>query len=293
MLFYSGSTSGKNRHCDPGGVLGKVKESVKSLLLFGSTGQLGTDLASVFTDCDLYSYGHLDIDLNFPEQIIEAIQSHQPEWIINAAAYNNVPQADVDPSPAFAINAKAVWFMAREAKKIGAKFVHFSTDYVFPGDKGEPYVESDSPRPLNCYATSKLAGEHLAKLAGQWYIFRISALFGVAGCFTKGGGNFVEAILKQAASGKPLRVVNDSFCTPTFTLDIVRYLRKNLESLKPGLYHLSNAEPCSWHEFAQEIVDQADYEIKVEAIQDTGSPVDRPRYSAIRSEKIDSLRPLA
>jgi dTDP-4-dehydrorhamnose reductase len=263
---------------------------MKPILLFGSTGQLGTDLAQAFSDLEIVCYGPDDINLNRREQIEEAVQEHRPEWIINASAYNNVQQAEVDPHPAFAVNAHAVWEMARQASRLDACFVHFSTDYVFPGDKGSPYVESDQPRPLNVYAVSKLSGEYLAMNTHRWFIFRLSALFGLAGCLTKGGSTFVNTILDKAERGEPIQVVDDKICTPTFTLDVARYLKENLFSLEPGLYHLVNDEPCSWFEFAKEIVKQAGVEATVEPHEDQGI-LRRPMNSALASEKIPPLRP--
>lgn len=261
-----------------------------SILLFGSTGQLGSDLVQQLADHDLHPYGHLDIDLNDFEQIDRAVDEHQPEWLINASAYNDVVLAESKPGPAFAINAEAVWAMARAARRCGASLVHFSTDYVFAGDRGRPCVESDPVEPLNVYATSKLAGEYLAMNSFRWYIFRVSALFGTAGCRTKGGTNFVDQVLNQASLGKPVRMVRDKVCSPTFSLDVARYLSANLFSLEPGLYHLSNQGSCTWVEFAGEILKQAGLEASVEPFEDTGT-IRRPFNSALASEKIPPLRP--
>ncbi len=265
---------------------------MESMMLFGSTGQLGVDLAEAFAGDDLYKYGHQDIDLNDTKAITEEICSRAPRWIINASGYNDVVMSETQPDRAFAINARAVWAMAQAARKIGATLVHFSSDYVFSGGKKEPYMESDPPGPLNVYGVSKLAGEFLAMNCHRWCIFRISALFGLAGCRTKGGQNFVDAILQKAALGQPVRVVRDKACSPTYTKDVARRLREVLPSgqLEPGLYHLPNAGVTTWLEFAEEIIRQAGMNPRVEAIEDTGT-LRRPDNSAIVSEKIEPLRP--
>ncbi|MBE7557583.1 glucose-1-phosphate thymidylyltransferase RfbA [bacterium] len=217
--------------------------------------------------------------------------SREAEWIINATAYNDVGAAEENPLPAFAVNAAAVAILARQARQVGARFVHFSTDYVFSGEKGAAYVENDPPCPQNVYAVSKLAGEALAMRAGTWFIFRLSALFGTTGCRTKGGGNFVEKILEQAQAGRTLQVVEDAVCTPTFSLDVARFLRDRLFSLAPGLYHLANAGPCSWFEFAREILSQAGMaDTPVVGIKRQG-PVPVPANSALASESCRRCAP--
>lgn len=260
------------------------------ILILGSTGQLGTDMVRELSAHRPVALGPDEIELTDPAEVNRAVSAHRPEWVLNASAYNDVARAEEDPQPAFAVNAQAVWFIARAAQAAGARLVHFSTDYVFPGDKGDAYVESDAPHPLNVYAVSKLAGEFLAQAPGPAHVFRLSALFGTAGCRTKGGGNFVESILAQARAGKTLRVVDDMICTPTFSLDVARYLAGNLFSLAPGLYHLANAEPCSWFEFAREILAQAGLEAALEAVRPEGA-LHRPRNSALASEKLPALRP--
>ncbi len=261
------------------------------MMLFGSTGQLGSDLARELAEHELLAYGPTDIDVTDAGQVQRAIAGARPEWILNATAYNDVARAESDPEPAFAVNAAAVWFMAREARAVGARLVHFSTDYVFGGDKPDAYVESDPPRPQNVYAASKLAGEYLAMQAETWFIFRLSALFGVAGCQTKPGGNFVERVLTQARAGDPLRVVDDVTATPTFSLDVARWLRERLFSLQPGLYHLANRGACTWHAFAAEILAQAGFsKPALTPIQSWGQ-ARVPRNSAIASEKLPPLRP--
>lgn len=261
------------------------------IVLFGSTGQLGSDLARELSGHELDAYGPDDLDVTDARAVASRFASREAEWIINATAYNDVGAAEENPLPAFAVNAAAVAILARQARQVGARFVHFSTDYVFSGEKGAAYVENDPPCPQNVYAVSKLAGEALAMRAGTWFIFRLSALFGTTGCRTKGGGNFVEKILEQAQAGRTLQVVEDAVCTPTFSLDVARFLRDRLFSLAPGLYHLANAGPCSWFEFAREILSQAGMaDTPVVGIKRQG-PVPVPANSALASEKLPPLRP--
>lgn len=262
---------------------------MKRILIFGSSGQLGTDLVKEFSQYEVFPYGHLDINLNHLDEIKSAVDESQPDWIINASAYNDVVMCESNPDAALAINVRAVWAMAKEARRVGATLVHFGTDYVFDGAKGEPYVESDCPHPLNVYATSKLAGEYMAMNTHRWFLFRVSALFGLAGCRTKGGSNFVEQILDRASRGGAVQVVQDKVCTPTFSLDVARYLRQHLSELQPGLYHLANSEPCTWYEFAGEILKQAGMEARLESFEDMGT-LQRPANSALASEKIPPLR---
>src|SRR5262249_43996281 len=155
---------------------------------------------------------------------------------------------------AFEANAGGAGNVARAAEIAGARVVHISTDYVFDGEKRSPYLETDFPRPLNIYGSSKLAGEWAVRSAGVHHvILRASGLYGLNACRGK-GTNFVETMIKRAQSGAATRVVSDEVLTPTFSVDLAHQIRVIVENGTPaGVLHATNRGQCSWFEFAREI----------------------------------------
>jgi dTDP-4-dehydrorhamnose reductase len=167
--------------------------------------------------------------------------------------------------------------------------VHFSTDYVFDGSKGSPYVEVDIPIPLNVYGNSKLSGENfIRKLTEKHFIIRVSGLYGHSACRAKGGLNFVGLMLKLAEDRDEIRVVNDEILSPTFTYDIAVQLEKLTGTKEYGLYHMTSRGSCSWYEFAEQIFHLTDARVKLSIAlpEEFSSKVPRPKYSVLENANL-------
>jgi dTDP-4-dehydrorhamnose reductase len=162
---------------------------------------------------------------------------------------------------------------------------------VFHGDRQSPYTESDIPKPINIYGTSKLTGEYLVQqTTARSLILRISSVFGKAGASGK-GGNFVETMIKKAKAGDPLKVVNDIFMSPTYTYDAARLLNALLQEGATGLIHSANSGSCSWHEFASAVLSLANIQYPIEAIPAADFPTKatRPMNSALISDRLPQI----
>lgn len=230
------------------------------------------------------------IDLDRREGIASALDGIGADVIINCAAYNFVDKAESDPDAAIRVNGWAVAEMAKWCQANRRYLVHFSTDYVYglDAERKNPYVESDLPGPVSQYGVSKLAGEHLIRAyCDQHWIIRTCGLYGVWGSGGK-GGNFVETMLRVASQGKPLRVVADQFCTPTYTRDLSTLVARLLAHRPTGTMHLTSSGSCNWHEFASAIFELAGIRPELSAIPSREYPVParRPSYSVLESERL-------
>lgn len=230
----------------------------KKILLTGVNGQVGHALQCAFTSDALLSgvvtcLDRSQLDLTDQDAIRRVIQAVKPDLIINPAAYTAVDKAESEPELAYAVNATAPQTLAEEAAKVGAKLIHFSTDYVYPGTKMGAYTEDDAPQPLSVYGKSKLAGEDAIRSVGlQHLIFRTSWVYGAY------GKNFLTTILRLAAERDQLRVVADQIGAPTSShsiADAVLSVLKRWQN-EAGIYHLVNAGQTSWHGFATAIVEE-------------------------------------
>lgn len=260
--------------------------------IVGANGQLGSDLVDELAagGWQVCEWNLERVDVTRSETVREAFAADRPEVVINTAAMHQVEQCEADPARSFAVNASGVRDLALEARKNGAWLVHISTDYVFDGAKGAPYVESDLPRPLNVYGVSKLAGEHfVATLQPDHYIVRTSGLYGHHPCLAKGGLNFVELMRKLSRERPEVRVVDSEVLTPTSTREVARQLRMMLERRPaPGLYHVTAEGSCSWYAFATEIFRQtgATARLSVAAPGEFPAKVPRPTYSVLENQAL-------
>ncbi|ADT85063.1 dTDP-4-dehydrorhamnose reductase [Thermococcus barophilus] len=258
--------------------------------VIGANGQLGTDLVEVFGE-EAIPLTHKDLDVtDFGS--LKILKELKPDVIINTAAYVRVDDAELYPEKAFQVNAIGALNVAKIANEIDAVNVYISTDYVFDGTKGKPYIEEDVPNPINVYGLSKYAGEIFTKnYSGRYYIIRVASLYGKAGASGK-GGNFVEFMIQKAKKGENIRVVKDMFMSPTYTKDVARTLKKFLE-LKPefGVYHMVNEGYCSWYEFTRAIFEILGWEVGVKPIKSSELKrlAKRPQLSALRNEKLEKL----
>ena len=256
----------------------------------GATGQLGTDLidALAAAGIDAVALGHDEIEVAELDSVSTALATHQPDAVLNAAAFHNMPQCEEDPARAFAVNAVGALNLARATADLGVRNVYFSTDYVFDGAKGEPYVETDQPLPLNVYGASKLAGERLSEVyAPGSLVLRVSGLYGRVPCRHK-GENFITKMVALAGKLPEVRVVTDEILTPTPTRSIAEKTVELLGTDASGLLHLTCEGSCSWHDFAREIFNTLGIETPLAeaTVADFPSPVERPHYSVLANTRL-------
>lgn len=269
-------------------------------VIIGATGQLGSDLVRTFNrPGELTPLSTRDIDILDAAATRSTLEALRPTCVLNTAAYNLVDRAEEDRRSAFALNAEAVGSLADVCQSIGARLVHFSTDYVFDGAKRTPYLETDPPRPLSVYGESKLAGERLAlERCERAVVFRVCGLFGLAGSLGKGKGNFVETMLRFGREGRPLRVVSDQVLCPSYTLDLARKVWAVLPKAAHPLYHLTNAGQTSWYDFARRSLELAGVTADLTPVTaaEYGAKARRPAYSVLAHANLaalgeDDLRP--
>ena len=260
-------------------------------LILGKNGQVARALIRAIPRAQ--AWGRDEADFLTPEAWIEKIRSLKPAWVINANAYTAVDLAEKpdEYEQAMQINAKTPARVAAICAELGIPFVHYSTDYVYPGAEASarPWVESDSTAPLNAYGRTKLAGdEAIARAGGKWLIFRTSWVF------DETGKNFVNTMLRLGADRPELRVVADQIGAPTYASDVawttVRALESAMkaESFRSGIYHLCNAGETSWAGFAREIFAGAHISCRVVEIGSTDypTPARRPLNSRMSLGKL-------
>jgi dTDP-4-dehydrorhamnose reductase len=259
------------------------------ITVLGADGQLGRDL---LPKLNAHALRRADCDLARSETVAPAVARAAADVLVNCAAYNFVDRAQTESEIALDVNALGVWALARECANRGTKLVHFSTDYVFGRDpRTVPYRETDAPGPLGAYGVSKLAGEHFVLSASDRHlVIRTCGLYGAHGVGGK-GGNFVETMLRLAREGKPIRVVDDQRCTPTYTVDLADATKALIERGATGLVHVTSGGDCTWYEFAQEIFRLAGLKPDLKPISSAefGAPARRPAYSVLSNAKLHSL----
>ena len=265
--------------------------------LIGSNGQLGSDIVRLWSSSDLAGeelvcLTHADMDVRDVTLVRSILMGVQPTLVINTAAYHRVDDCERTPMEAFEVNAIAVKHLAEACRDLGASLMHFSTDYVFGGDKTTPYREDDLRRPVSAYGISKMAGEDFLRytLPDGHILVRCSGLYGVAGASGK-GGNFVETMLRLAREGRPLRVVEDQVLCPTYTLDLAETLLQIIARGGRGTFHVSNAGECSWFEFASEIFELLNLQPDLTPVtsEEFASPARRPAYSVLDNARLRDL----
>jgi dTDP-4-dehydrorhamnose reductase len=237
----------------------------RTILLTGKTGQLGSELLRSLPRLgEVIAPDRNELDLRDPETIRLVMRDVKPQLVINAAAYTAVDAAETDEAGALAVNAEGPQLLALEAKKIGAPLIHFSTDYVFDGSKNTPYVESDSPNPLNAYGRTKLAGEEAIRNSGADHL-----IFRTSWVYAKHGRNFLLSILRLATEREELKVVANQAGAPTCALDLAEGTTTIVARMIPGdgsrfaspqvsgTYHMTASGETTWYEFANVILEEA------------------------------------
>jgi dTDP-4-dehydrorhamnose reductase len=258
-------------------------------LVFGSAGQLGRDLVPMLAGT-VVAATRADADFDTRGRLTECVRKHSPDVVVNCAAYNLVDKAESEPDAAFAVNAWAVRELAAACREANAKLVHIGTDYVFGLDAGRttPYAEDDAPGPVSVYGLSKLAGEYLVRtLAPRHLVIRTCGLYGAWGSGGK-GGNFVETMLRVAGQGKPLRVVNDQHCTPSYTKDVAAAIVGLIGRDANGLFHVVNGGATTWHDLAAEAFRLSGIRADLTPIptSERTDAAQRPPYSVLATAKL-------
>jgi dTDP-4-dehydrorhamnose reductase len=263
----------------------------KKVVVFGCRGQLGVELVKVFAERGyaVAGFDRSQVDISDSAQVEQAFAREDPAIVINAAAYNQVDVAEKEPLPAMIANGLAVRNLAMSCRQHDARFVHFSTDYVFDGTAGRAYTEEDAPHPLGAYAVSKLAGELYAQAYLEHpLILRTSGVFGPGGLKTA-RGNFVEMMLRLAAGAQPIRVVNDHVASPTYAPLLAARAADLVDRALTGIFHVGGGEPISWFNYASMIFRIAGVrpELKPTSEREFRSAARRPRYSALSNAKME------
>lgn len=261
------------------------------ILLLGAKGMLGSMLRRVLEDLGITSWDREELDVTNESQVWQKIIELQPEIIINASAYTNVDGAEeeVNREVCFAVNEQAVKYIAAVVKELDIPLVHYSTDYVFPGDKKIGYSEDDAPGPaVNIYGQSKLAGERaLKESSAKFYLIRTAWLYG------PGGKNFVDTMLKLGKEKNSLPVVDDQHGNPTFTKDVALVTKELIEKQYPfGIYHAVNFGETTWYDFAKKIFEIENMKVEVKPISSDQfpRPAKRPQYGLLRNTRGPKLR---
>ncbi|NMC51654.1 dTDP-4-dehydrorhamnose reductase [Candidatus Kuenenbacteria bacterium] len=263
------------------------------IALIGSTGQLGTDFKKVIPAQFLVNLDYPNFDLTKKDLVREQLLAIRPDIVINTAAYNLVDRAEDFPEEALAVNYYGVKNLVDVCLELDCILVHYSSDYIFGGedDRRTPYTEEDHPAPINQYGQSKLLGEQeIIKRCQKYFIIRTSGLFGTAGSEGK-GGNFIESIIKKGKETGELKIVDDQFLTPTYTLDLARQSWQLMQTEHFGLYHATSEWECSWYEFGREVMKYIDPNIKIIPVKTSEYqlPAQRPKYCVLENKKLKEL----
>lgn len=264
------------------------------LLITGGNGQLGWEFTQLpLTDFEITALSHTEFDINNASQIKKQLAIHQPNIVINTAAYTAVDKAEQEIDLAFKINRDGAHLLAQACAAQHLPLIHLSTDYVFDGKQHRPYKETDPTTPLNIYGASKLAGEiDVRKYCDQHIILRVSGVFGMH------GNNFVKTILRTAQEKEALRIVADQTICPTpataIAETIITICKKIItENNLWGTYHYCSDEPTNWHQFAEAIIALTEKykSLTVKKLipipsAEYKSPARRPAYSVLDCNKL-------
>lgn len=273
----------------------------QKVLIIGAKGNLGQQLVKASqNNFEVFIWDIEDIDVTDENQINEKIKDLKPSIIINAAAYNAVDKCEEDEEEfelAKKINGLASGYLAKVALNIGAILVHYSSDYVFDGEKKEGYVESDEPNPISKYGQTKLIGEQeILNYQNQnlkYYIIRTSKLFGPKGISVGAKDSFFDIMLKLGRENEEVKVVDEEESCFTYTPDLAQVTLDLIKQKKEyGIYHITNSDSCTWHQAVLELFKISNIDIKVIPVlaNEFARPARRPKYSVLLNTKLEPLR---
>ena len=261
---------------------------MKRILVVGAKGMLGRDLMEVLHSSmrgdEIVGWDIEEIDIQKRDDAVAKIEKLRPDVVVHIAAYTDVDGCELNKEKAFAVNGEGTEHVALAASRCHAKMVYLSTDYVFDGDKREPYLENDSPHPLNVYGQSKLEGEqYVQTLVEDFLIIRTQWLYGLF------GKNFVSSVLQQAREKSALSIVDDQTGSPTYTADLARAISVLIQHDARGIFHIANSGLCTWCTFGETILKLSGVNrVKVIPIssKELGRPAVRPSYSVLSCQKL-------
>lgn len=264
---------------------------MKKILVTGADGQLAKCIKKIAATYSHLTFTFLNkesLDITQEAQVFQYFEKNHIDFCINTAAYTNVEKAESDKEQAFLVNAEATKYLAQACEKNGVTLLHISTDYVFNGEKREPYLETDKPNPLNEYGNSKLKGEAYIKMfCKKYFIIRTSWLY------SQYGHNFYKSILKLARQKDQLTVTNGQTGCPTNANDLAYILLQIIEKGGDayGIYHFSNAGEATWYDFAQAIIVNSRLSQQVSIVKTNDYPTfaKRPKYSVLSLTKTQKL----
>lgn len=259
------------------------------ILLIGSNGQLGNEFQKLFykKNIEYIATDYKELNIVNSTDLEEFFKENGNfTHIINCAAYNDVDKAENETEQCFKVNDEAPLIIAGYAKKMEAVFVTYSTDFVFDGDKREPYIEEDTPNPLSVYGkTKKYMEEKILKEFEKVFIIRTSWLFGV------GGNNFNKQIINWSKLRDSLNIVDDQVSAPTYSADLAKFSWKLIQTEKYGLYHITNSGEASKYDQAKYVLEKIGWKGKLNRAKtkDFNLPAKRPKYSKLSSAKVEKL----
>ncbi len=262
---------------------------MSKILIVGANGQLGTDMMKLVEKRGVAYKGidYPEVDITKIESVRSVIDGEKPSIIINCAAFTAVDDCETKKEVAFKVNGDGCGILAQESQRVNAKLIHISTDYVFDGTKKTPYVESDIPSPATEYGKSKLDGEmQIAKYTENYQIYRIAWLYGLY------GNNFVKTIrnaaLKKQGTSDGLKVVNDQYGSPTWTVDVCNQIFATMNLDLKGVFHCTSEGSCTWYDFAKAIVDAYGITTPVNpcTTEEYPRPAPRPKFSVLENERL-------
>jgi dTDP-4-dehydrorhamnose reductase len=263
------------------------------VVVTGAAGQLGQDVLLELERKNHQAFGvdRQQLDITKEEDVLAFISKVKPDVILHCAAYTNVDAAEENENAAYQVNAAGTENLAKAAKLNGSKVMYISTDYVFDGTANEPYEVDEPTQPLGAYGRTKLAGEQLLqKHLDEFFIVRTAWVFGVY------GNNFVKTMIRLGKERGEVGVVHDQVGSPTYTVDLAKFMVELMETDKYGIYHATNSGVCSWYEFAVEIFKQANMNVTVNPLTSDQfpRPAARPKYSVLSKKMIEQqgLKPL-
>ncbi len=264
---------------------------MKRILVTGAAGQLGLSIQDIhanYPDFVFVFKGSDQLDITDVENVEETIGSGNYDFVINCAAYTNVDQAEKTPEIAFKVNAEAVKNIALACKKHEVVLIHISTDYVFDGEKGEPYTVDDIPNPINAYGKSKLKGEeYVQEILTDYFIVRTSWLYS-----KKHGKNFHKTILAKAKKKEVLYITDEQIGCPTDAVNLAKHSVEFIffKSKEYGIQHFTDNEVMTWYGFAQKILEKNGLQnnVRLERAKSYCTFVLRPKNSVLKnSERIN------
>ncbi len=266
---------------------------MKKVAVIGANGQLGSELVSYFKvrGLEVAALTHKDIEISDLDKTKDVLSAIQADAVINTAAYHNVPVCEENPDTSFKVNAVGALNLAKLSNALHYKLVHYSTDYVFDGQKRKPYLEEDAPNPLNIYALTKWDGETLIRnYCNDYFILRISGIYGKTPCRAK-GGNFINTMQKAARERDVVKVVRDEILTPTSVAEIAKNTFSLMQTDAYDLYHMTCKGQCSWYEFAKVIFRELKLSTPLESclVSDFPMVVKRPTYSVLENDKLKKI----